>query len=193
MNQFKPYVMRKKAADDVTITNGEQVSYHDRLRPAEQAAVIKMNGSWLLLDDAGKEAETRLKKLGIYWMYKGMTGLLKRLCRIVEASAEPEQYKTLALRCQHLRSYVSYEKAGSDDDGTWFLKDDINIICRQVLEDTCGLCTKKGAEAAKCPLQKALRACTTLPDERIIDGCMFKTYTDAAYYGILDETEDMAL
>lgn len=60
------------------------------------------------------------------------------------------------------------------------------------LEDTCGLCAKKGAEAARCPLQKALRSCTTLPDERIIDGCMFKPYSDAAYYGLLDE-EELAL
>lgn len=175
---------------DVTIVNPEKASYQDRLRPNEQAAIIKMNGSWLLLDEAGKEAEIRLKKLGISWMYKGMTGLLKKLCRIMEASAEPEQYKTLAIRCQHLRSYVTYEKAGSSEDGTWFLKDDINLICRQVLEDTCGLCTRKGEEARKCPLQKALRSCTTLPDDRVIDGCMFKPYTDANYYGLLDEEDE---
>ena len=187
MRSTKPYVIRKKAV--VEIVNEEQAAYHDRLRPDEQAAVIKMNGSWLLLDEAGQEAEVRLKKLGIYWMYKGMLGLLRKICRIMKASAEPEQYKTLVLRCQHLRSYVGYEKAGSDEEGTWFLKDDINLICRTVLEDTCGLCAKKGAEAKHCPLQKALRACTTLPDEREIDGCMFKPYTDANYYGLLDEEE----
>lgn len=186
----KDYVIRKKP--EVTIVNDEKVKYQDRLRPSEQAAVIKMNGSWLLLDEAAQEAEIRLKKLGIWWMYKGMTGLLKKLCRIVEASAEPEQYRSLALRCQHLRSYVGYEKAGSDEEGTWFVKDDINLICRTVLEDTCGLCAKKGAEAARCPLQKALKSCTTLPDERIIDGCMFKPYTDANYFGLLDE-EELAL
>lgn len=179
----------RKAKPEITIVNDEKVCYQDRLRPAEQAAIVKMNGSWLLLNEAMQEAEIRLKKLGVLWMYKGMLGSLKKLCRIMEASAEPEQYKALALRCQHLRSYVTYEKAGSDEDGTWFLKDDINVICRQVLEDTCGLCTKKGAEAAKCQLQKALRACTTLPDDRIIDGCMFKPYTDANYYGLLDEDE----
>ena len=183
---------RPRAREEVVIVNDEKVRYHDRLRPDEQAAVIKMNGSWLLLDEAAQEAEIRLKKLGIWWMYKGMTGLLKKLCRIVEASAEPEQYKTLVLRCQHLRSYVGYEKAGSDEEGTWFLKDDINLICGTVLNDTCGLCTKKGAEAANCPLQKAMRACTTLPDKRIIDGCMFKPYTDANYFGLLDE-EELAL
>lgn len=179
--------IRKKA--EVIIVNDEKACYQDRLRPAEQQAIIKMNGSWLLLDEAGKEAEVRLKKLGVLWMYKGMLGLLKKLCRIVEASAEPEQYKTLAMRCQHLRSYVGYEKAGSDAEGTWFLKDDINIICRQVLEDTCSLCSKKGKDAQRCPLQKALKSCTTLPDDRIIDGCMFKPYSDANYYGLLDEEE----
>lgn len=174
---------------DVTIVNDEKVAYQDRLRPSEQAAIIKMNGSWLLLNESMGEAEIRLKKLGILWMYKGMLGLLKKLCRIMEASAEPEQYKTLAIRCQHLRSYVTYEKAGSSEDGTWFLKDDINLICRTVLEDTCGLCTRKGEDARKCPLQKALRSCTTLPDDRVIDGCMFKPYTDANYYGLLDEED----
>lgn len=174
---------------DVTIVNKEHAAYQDRLRPSEQAAVIKMNGSWLLLNESMGEAEIRLKKLGILWMYKGMLGLLKKLCRIMEASAEPEQYKTLAIRCQHLRSYVTYEKAGSSEDGTWFLKDDINLICRTVLEDTCGLCTRKGEDARKCPLQKALRSCTTLPDDRVIDGCMFKPYTDANYYGLLDEED----
>lgn len=183
------YMIRKKQPE-ITIANNEQVSYRDRLRPGEQSAIIKMNGSWLLLNEAMGEAEVRLKKLGVLWMYKGMLGNLKKLCRMMEASAEPEQYKALALRCEHLRSYVTYEKAGSDEDGTWFPKDDINEICRHVLEDTCGLCAKKGEEARKCPLQKALRSCTTLPDERVIDGCMFKPYTDSAYYGLLDETEE---
>ena len=184
---MKKYFIREQP--EVVVVNPEKVDYHDRLRPAEQAAIIKMNGSWLLLDEAGKEAEVRLKKLGVLWMYKGLCGLLKKLCRIMEASAEPEQYATLALRCQHLRSYVSYDKAGSDDDGTWFRKDDVNVIFRQVLEDTCGLCTKRGKEAINCPLQKALKACTTLADGRVIDGCMFKAYNDAAYYGLLDEEE----
>lgn len=184
---MKPYVIREKP--EVIITNSEKASFRDRLRPNEQAAIIKMSGSWLLLDEAMGEAEIRLKKLGILWMYKGMLGLLKKLCRIIEASAEPEQYKTLALRCQHLRSYVTYEKAGSDEEGTWFLKDDINLICRTVFEDTCGLCTRKGKEAQTCPLQKALRSCTTLPDDRIIDGCMFKPYTSTEYFGLLDEEE----
>ena len=180
------YVIRKKKPE-ITIVNDEKVCYQDRLRPAEQAAIIKMNGSWLLLNEAMQEAEIRLKKLGVLWMYKGMLGSLKKLCRMMEASAEPEQYKALAMRCQHLRSYVTYEKAGQDEDGTWFPKDDINLICRTVLEDTCGLCSKSGEEAKNCPLQKALRACTTLPDDRIIDGCMFKPYTDANYYGLLEE------
>lgn len=184
----KSYTIRKQQPE-VTIVNPEKVKYQDRLRPEEQSAVIKMNGSWLLLDEAMRESEVRLKKLGILWMYKGMLGSLKKLCRMMEASAEPEQYRTLALRCQHLRSYVSYEKAGSDEDGTWFLKDDINQICCAVLQDTCGLCSRKGEEARKCPLQKALKSCTTLPDDREIDGCMFKPYTDANYYGLLEEEE----
>lgn len=189
---MKPYVIREKP--EVKIGNTEKAAYQDRLRPNEQAAIIKMSGSWLLLDEAMGEAEIRLKKLGILWMYKGMLGLLKKLCRIMEASAEPEQYKTLALRCEHLRSYVSFEKAGnSEDDGTWFLKDDINLICKTVLEDTCGLCAKKESEAQKCPLQQALRSCTTLPDDRIIDGCMFKPYTDSNYYGLLDDEEELTI
>ena len=188
----KSYTIRR-VKPEVTITNEEKVDYHDRLRPAEQAAIIKMNGSWLLLNEAMQDAEVRLKRLGCLWMYKGMLGNLKKLCRMMEASAEPEQYKVIAMRCQHLRSYVTYEKAGSSEDGTWFPKDDINEICRHVLEDTCGLCTKKGDDAKNCPLQKSLRACTTLPDDRMIDNCMFKPYTDSNYYGLLDETEDMAL
>lgn len=188
----KSYVIRKKEPE-VTIVNDEKVKYQDRLRPNEQAAIIKMSGAWLLLNESLSEAEIRLKKLGVLWMYKGMLGNLKKLCRIMEASAEPEQYKTLAMRCQHLRSYVTYEKAGQDEEGTWFAKDDINTICKAVLEDTCGLCSKKGDEARHCPLQSALKACTTLPDKKIIDGCMFKPYTDSAYFGLLDETEDLIL
>lgn len=189
---MKPYVIRKKP--EVTIIVDEDVKYRDRLRPDEQAAIIKMHGSWMMLDEAGHEAEIRLKRLGILWMYKGMLGLLKKICRIAEASAEPEQYKTIALRCQHIRVCVSYEKAGSDEEGHWFPTDDINLICRAVLNDTCGLlCTKKGKEAQSCPLQKALRSCTTLPDDRIIDGCMFKPYTDSNYYGLLDEEEELTI
>lgn len=192
MGTEKQYLIRRKQPE-VRIVNDEKVCYRDRLRPSEQAAIIKMNGSWLLLDEAGQEAKIRMEKLGVLWMYKGVLGLLKKLCRMMEASAEPEQYKALALRCQHLRSYVSYEKAGSDEDGTWFLKEDINTICYAVLQDTCGLCTKKGEEARKCPLQKALKSCTTLPDNRVIDGCMFKPYTDSAYYGLMDETEELTI
>ena len=185
---MKPYNIRQKPI--VEIVNPEKVDYHDRLRPDEQNAIIKMNGSWLLLDEAGKQMEVRLKKLGILWMYKGMCGLLKKLCRMAEASAEPEQYKTLALRCQHMYTYVSTDKAGnSDDEGAWFLRDDINVLCRKIFADTCSLCTKKGPEAVNCQLQKTLKACTTLPDKTIIDGCMFKPYSDAAYYGLLDEEE----
>lgn len=188
----KSYVIRKQKPE-VTIVNNEKVSYQDRLRPQEQDAILKMNGAWLLLDESMGNAEIRLKKLGVYWMYKGMLGCLKKLCRIMEASAEPEQYKTLALRCKNMRSYVTYEKVNNGEEGTWFLTEYINTIAMAALESTCELCTKKGNDARNCPLQKALRACTSLPDDRIIDGCMFKPYTDANYFGLLDETEDLAL
>lgn len=185
----KSYVIRKQKPE-VTIVNDEKVSYQDRLRPSEQDAIIKMNGAWLLLNESMSDAEVRLKRLGIMWMYKGMLANLKKLCRLMEASAEPEQYKTLALRCKNLRSYVTYEKINNGEEGTWFPTEYINTIVMAVLESTCELCTKKGNDARNCLLQKALRACTTLPDDRIIDGCMFKPYTDSNYFGLLDEDEE---
>jgi hypothetical protein len=114
-------------------------------------------------------------------------GMLRKGILRLEESADREQLRTLALRARHLRAYVGYEKAGQDAEGTWFLLDDINTIAYQVLQDTCGLCVKRGAEAQKCPLQKALRSCTTLHDDRQIDGCVFKPYTDSNYFGLLDE------
>lgn len=174
--------------ETATTNNPEEVEYHSRLRPAEQSALMQINGAKVLIEDSEPDIDIRLQKLGIRWMYKGMLGLIRKVSRMLEASAEKEQLLTLALRARHLRTYVAYDsKAGSDPEGSFFRLDDINEIIRTVLEDTCGLCSKTGAEARNCPLQKALKACTTLPDKREIDGCMFKPYTNANYYGLFDE------
>lgn len=190
MIEGKEFRYKVRAKAEARINNDEKVDYHSRLRPGEQSALMSISGAKVLVEDAEEALSIRLGKLGIVWMYRGALGLLRKVCKLIEASAEEEQLLTLALRARHLRTYVTYDKAGTDEGGCWFRMDDINVICRQVLEDTCGLCSKTGAGARKCPLQKALKSCTTLPDKREIDGCMFKPYSDAAYYGLIDGTEE---
>lgn len=150
---------------------------------------MSANGAKMLMADALAVFERRLKAMGIWWRAKGVVNGLVRLCRDLENSGEDAQIRTLALRANHMHAYVGYDKAGSDDEGCWFLLADVNEVCHTVLEDTCSLCQKKGAEARKCPLQRALRSMTTLADTKEIDGCIFKPYSDAAYYGLLDEEE----
>lgn len=159
----------------------------ERLRAAEHEALIGLNGAKVLIEGAMGAVEKRARKVKAWGLIRSGLGMLRKGILRLEESADREQLRTLALRARHLRAYVGYEKAGQDAEGTWFLLDDINTIAYQVLQDTCGLCVKRGAEAKKCPLQKALRSCTTLHDDRQIDGCVFKPYTDSNYFGLLDE------
>ena len=163
--------------------------FRDRMRGTEMGALMRMEGARSLLTEAGTEIEYRAKKAKLWWRYRGLVNQLEKLISEIENTCEAEQLETLAVRLTKITANVGVDKAGEVNGAHWFMVDDINEVCHAVLEDTCTLCQKKGAEAKKCPLQRALKSMTTLQDKREIDGCIFKPYSDAAYYGLLDEEE----
>lgn len=174
----------------ITGNGGQEAKFHERFRAHEQKGLTTMNGCKMFMRDAGEALEKRMKKMGIWWRYQGLCRQYEQMCYEVELTAEPEQYATLVLRGSTTMAYIGVERVSSSHDGgTYVMTDNLNVICRKVLEDTCSFCQKKGAEAEKCPLQAALKACTTLPDDTKIDGCMFKPYSDAAYLGLIEEEE----
>ena len=163
----------------------------ERLRAAEHEGLLGLNGAKVLIEGALPQIEKRARKIRAWGLIRSGLGMMRKGIVMIEESADPQQLLTLALRARHQRAYVGYEKAGQDEEGSWFRLEDINAISYTVIQDTCGYCVKKGAEAEKCPLQRALRSCTTLGDDKKIDGCMFKPYTDTAYFGLEEGNDDL--
>lgn len=178
----------------VRLTTDEKAPFQERLREAEQSGLTGMNGGRILIEEALPKLEKRLKKLGLWSMMKGVEGMLRRAHMALELSADPEQIQTLTVRAQHQTAHVGYTRINHDPDATYVLTRDLDTMAEAIFSGTCNFCVKKGEEAIKCPLQKALRSCTIADDTNVIEGCMFRPYSDAAYYGLLDdEKEDLAL
>ena len=166
---------------------------HKRMNGKEQTGLNALCGAKILLEmDAGEALKLRLKRLGLWWRWQGLIRQIKSMEVAIEESADPEQIKTLAKRAQHLTVFVGMDKI-HDPEATYCRIEDISELAYAVLNDTCGLCVKDEKEARKCPLQKALRSLTTLEDKRMINGCMFREYTDNHYFGLDEEDEEMTL
>ena len=160
---------------------------HKRMNGKEQTGLNALCGAKILLEmDAGENLKLRLQRLGLWWRYCGLLSQLKKLELLIEESAEPEQIRTLNKRAQHISVFVGMDKI-HDPEATYARIEDLSQVCMAALNDTCGLCAKDEQEARKCPLQKALRSLTTLEDKRMINGCMFREYTDNHYFGLDDE------
>ena len=152
----------------------------ERLNGREQAGLYSLGGAnELLADNVSTGLERRLKKLGLWWRFKGLASQLQKIQEAVQESAEDAQIKTIALRCRHTSVYVGMDRVG-DPDGTWVRIPDLNVLMKAVLSDTCDLCTKDQAEANKCELRQALRAMTTISSREISparNGCIYKSMT----------------
>lgn len=170
-------------------TTDEKAPFNERLRPDEQTGMMEMNGSRILLEQALPKLERRFKKLGMWWMVKGALGLLTKAGMMAELSGDPAQIKTLTARAEHMIAHVGYKKASTDPEMTVVPVEALNIISEALMDGTCSFCTKKGEEARKCKLQWAMRACTIIGDSKAIDDCIIRPYSDAAYYGLLEEDE----
>lgn len=168
-------------------TTNEEGAFHERFRSSEQEGLMGINGGRILIEEALPKLEIRSKKLGIWWMLKGVVGLLRKAVRMIELTAEPEQMATMAKRAEHMTAHVGYEKVNKDPSATYVLTSDLETMAEAIMADTCSYCQKKGREAKKCPLQQTLRSCTVASDTKEIDGCIFKPYSDAAYLGLLEE------
>ena len=165
--------------------------FRERLRGDEQKGLTTLYGCDLFMQDALRLLGRRMEKMGVLWRYKGLLKQFYNLMHEVQDTAEPEQIASIAARARHTHGYIGIERAADPKDATYVVVDDLNVLCRTILDDTCGLCTRTGKEAASCPIQKALRGCTTLMRGKCIDGCMFKEYSDSGRLGLLDEGEDL--
>lgn len=178
----------------VRVTTDEKAPFQERMRSEEQTGLAELNGSMILMEQGLPRLEKRLRKLKLWWMVKGALGVLRKVNITLELSAEPAQMRTLTARAEHMTVHLGYKRASTDPEVGVVMLDDLRTLTASVLEHQCGFCTKKGEDARKCPVQTALRACTVADDSTVIDGCMFKPYTDTYYLGLdEEEKEDLVL
>ena len=173
----------------IRMTTDEKAPFQERMRSEEQTGLAELNGSMLLLDQGLPKLEKRLRKLKMWWMVKGMLGIIRKVNLMLELSAEPAQMRTLTARAEQMKVRIGFKTDSADPNVNVVMTEDLAVLTSSALEHQCSFCQLKGNEAMKCPMQKALRACTIADDSTIIDGCMFRPYSDAAYYGLLDDEE----
>ncbi len=169
-------------------TQGLREDQITRMNGREMAGLLSMGGANALLrDNVPAGLERRLKRLGLWWRYKGLLTQLENLQATVEESAEDEQRATVALRVRHLNVFVGMD-AVKDPNATWIRIPDLNVLCGAVLEDTCGLCTATAAEAHRCAVRAALLSSST------VDRSEFKPGANGCPFGgmnLLGETEGL--
>ena len=161
----------------------------ERLTSREIKALYTISGAKLLLASDAMDALTRrFKKLKLWWRYRGAVRTLQTCINQVIDSSDREQRRALPLKTVNMIASV-HERKREDPQGltTWVYIKDLNLVVRRVLDDTCDLCVLDEEEAACCPLQKALKAMTTLSTLDISpgrNGCLFRGMT------VMDEVED---
>lgn len=175
-------------------TTDEKAPFQERMRSEEQTGMAELNGSMILMEQGLPRLEKRLRKLKMWWMVKGALGVLRKVNIMLELSAEPAQMRTLTARADQMKVRIGFKTDSADPNVNVVMTEDLAVLTSSALEHQCSFCQLKGNDAMKCPMQKALRACTIADDTTVIDGCMFRPYSDAAYYGLLDdEKEEMTL
>lgn len=161
----------------------------ERLTSREMKALYSISGAKLLLASDAMDALTRrFKKLKIWWRYRGAVRTLQTCIDQVIESSDSEQKRSLPLKSVNMIASV-HERKREDPQGltTWVYIKDLNLVVRRVLDDTCDLCVLDEEEAACCPLQKALKAMTTLSTLEVSpgrNGCLFRGMT------VMDEIEN---
>lgn len=184
-------IPRMKLPNRVQVINvDDDPPFRERFRAREQTALNSLNGCYRFLRDCEEMLEKRLKRMNAWERYQKIETDLEQLISEITGTAEREEVATLILRGRKTTAYIGTEKAGQDEAGIWMPLNEINLLLATLIEEKCGmLCDKKGHDAQVCPIQRALKACTTLPDTEIIDGCIFRPYTSAAHLGLIEEEE----
>ena len=160
----------------------------ERLTSREIKALYTISGAKLLLASDAMDALTRrFKKLKLWWRYRGAVRTLQTCINQVIDSSDREQRRALPLKTVNMIASV-HERKREDPQGltTWVYIKDLNLVVRRVLEDTCDMCVLGKEEAAVCPLQKSLKAMTTLSTMDVNpgrNGCLFRGMT------VMDEVE----
>lgn len=148
-----------------------------RMNGRETAGLLALAAcNSLLIENVPAGLEQRMKRMRIWWRFRGAQRQLQRVQDLLEQSCEDEQRLTLAMRVRHLTVHIGMDRV-QDPEGMWVRIPDLNTVCRAVLEDTCGLCMKDEAEALACPLRQSLRAMTTLTEDdggKGRNGCIYK-------------------
>lgn len=161
----------------------------ERLTSRELKALYTISGAKLLLASDAMEALTRrFKKLKLWWRYRGALRTLQTCINQVIDSSDREQRRALPLKTVNMIASV-HERKREDPQGltTWVYIKDLNLVVQRVLEDTCDMCVLDKEEAAVCPLQKSLKAMTTLSTLDVSpgrNGCLFRGMT------VMNEVED---
>jgi hypothetical protein len=184
-------IPKMKLPNAVTVVGVDKdPPFRERFRGREQSALNSLNGCYRFMADCRGDLEKRLGRMGAVERYDKIMADLSTLISEITGTADPDEVATIILRGRKTTAYIGTEKAGQDEAGIWMPLAEINYLLAVLIEDKCGmLCDKKGKDAQTCPIQKALKACTTLMDKQVIDGCMFRPYTSAAAYGLLGEEE----
>lgn len=190
LSPLKVY-LAKKAIRDVAQSLDRPAG--ERLNGREQQALYALGGAnELLFDNVPAGLEGRMRKLRLWWRFKGAAKILANIQEQVQNSAEEAQIRTIRMRSQHLNVHIGMDSV-KDPDGTWVRICDLNTVLRYLLEDTCGLCVRDSAEADRCPLRQALRAMTTISDREISrakNGCIYKSLTLWDEFGMDEEAPE---
>lgn len=160
----------------------------ERMNSREIKAMYTIAGARLLLESPDMDGLTkRLRKLRLWWRFRGAVRTLRTCFDQAMDSCEKDQRKVMLLRAKHMIASV-HENKREDPQGltTWIYIRDLNLVVRYVLEDTCNMCILDETEAATCPLRKVLRGITTLSTLNASpgrNGCLFRGLT------VMDEME----